>query len=219
MPLVLILEDLHWSDYSTLDLISYLANQRERAHLLLIGTYRDAELTATGHPLRAVKQELMAKQLCREVPLEYLTEAAVSDYLTMMFPGNRFPPGLAGLIHHRTDGNPLFMVNSVNYLLENKLIVLRGSTWELGVDITKIEVGVPDNIKQMIERHVDHLGRRNAKNPRSSERRRTGVFHPSVSRLVSKRIHEWWKHAVMSSRDRGNILRSVAHRNYRTAKS
>jgi predicted ATPase/DNA-binding winged helix-turn-helix (wHTH) protein len=158
VPLVLILEDLHWSDYSTLDLISYLATQRERAHLLVIGTYRDAELTASGHPLRAVKQGLMAKQLCREIPLEYLNETAVSDYLTVMFPGNRFPPGLAELIHHRTDGNPLFMVNSVNYLLENKLIVLRDSTWELGVDITNIEVGVPDNIKQMIERHVDHLG-------------------------------------------------------------
>jgi DNA-binding winged helix-turn-helix (wHTH) protein/tetratricopeptide (TPR) repeat protein len=157
VPLVLILEDLHWSDYSTLDLISYLANQRERAHLLVIGTYREAELTASGHPLRAVKQELMAKQLCREVPLEYLSESAVFDYLTVMFPGNGFPPGLAGLIHHRTDGNPLFMVNSVNYLLENKLIVLRDSIWELGVDIANIEVGVPDNIKQMIERHVDHL--------------------------------------------------------------
>jgi len=157
VPLVLILEDLHWSDYSTLDLISYLATQRERAHLLVIGTYRDAELTATGHPLRAVKQELMAKQLCREIPLEYLSESAVFDYLTVMFPGNRFPPGLAALIHHRTDGNPLFMVNSVNYLLENKLIVLRESIWELGVDLANIEVGVPDNIKQMIERHVDHL--------------------------------------------------------------
>ena len=40
LPLVLILEDLHWSDYSTLDLISYLATQRQPAQLMLIGTYR-----------------------------------------------------------------------------------------------------------------------------------------------------------------------------------
>jgi DNA-binding winged helix-turn-helix (wHTH) protein/tetratricopeptide (TPR) repeat protein len=158
VPLVLILEDLHWSDYSTLDLISHVATQRERAHLLLIGTYRDAELTASGHPLRAVKQELMAKQLCRELPLDYLTEAAVSDYLAVKFPGHRFPAGLAGLVHHRTEGNPLFMVNAVNYLLEAGLIVFGGSNWELSVDIANVEVGVPDNVKQMIERHVDHLG-------------------------------------------------------------
>ena len=157
VPLVLILEDLHWSDYSTLDLISYLATRRQRAHLMLIGTFRNVELVVSGHPLKAVKQELLAKQLCRELPLEYLTEAAVSDYLAVTFPGNRFPAGLAGLIHQRTDGNPLFMVNAANYLLESGLIVLRDNTWELSVDINNVELGVPDNIKQMIERHVDHL--------------------------------------------------------------
>jgi predicted ATPase len=157
VPLVLILEDLHWSDYSTLDLISYLATRRQRAHLMLIGTFRNVELVVSGHPLKAVKQELLAKQLCRELPLEYLTESAVSDYLSVTFPGNRFPSGLAGLIHQRTDGNPLFMVNAANYLLESGLIVLRDNTWELAVDINNVELGVPDNIKQMIERHVDHL--------------------------------------------------------------
>jgi hypothetical protein len=73
-PLVLVLEDLHWSDYSTLDLISYLARQRHRAHLMVIGTYRTAELIASGHPLKAVKQELLAKQqwkTCRSVTHGY----------------------------------------------------------------------------------------------------------------------------------------------------
>jgi DNA-binding winged helix-turn-helix (wHTH) protein/predicted ATPase len=157
VPLVLILEDLHWSDYSTLDLISYLATRRQRAHLMLIGTFRNVELVVSGHPLKAVKQELLAKQLCKELPLEYLTEAAVYDYLAVTFPGNRFPSGLAGLIHKRTDGNPLFMVNATNYLLESGFIVLRDNTWELRVDIANVELGVPDNIKQMIERHMDHL--------------------------------------------------------------
>lgn len=157
MPLVLILEDLHWSDYSTLDLISYLATRRQRAHLMLIGTFRNVELIVSGHPLKAVKQELLAKQLCKELPLEYLTENAVCDYLAVRFPGNRFPAGLAGLIHQRTDGNPLFMVNAANYLLESRLIVQRDDRWVLDVDLANVELGVPDNIKQMIERHVDHL--------------------------------------------------------------
>src|SRR6185369_10924892 len=61
LPLVLILEDLHWSDYSTLDLISYLASQRQAARLMLIGTYRPVELIVSGHPLKAVKRELLAK--------------------------------------------------------------------------------------------------------------------------------------------------------------
>jgi predicted ATPase/DNA-binding winged helix-turn-helix (wHTH) protein len=157
VPLVLILEDLHWSDYSTLDLISYLATQRRPAHLMLIGTYRDVELTVTGHPLKAVKQELLGKHLCEELPLEYLTDTAVAQYLATRFPGHRFPGGLAGLIHERTDGNPLFMVNTVDYLLETGLIQSRETGWELTVDIANVELGVPDNIKQMIERQLDHL--------------------------------------------------------------
>jgi predicted ATPase len=158
VPLVLILEDLHWSDYSTLDLISYLATQRHRAHLMLVGTYRNVELIVSQHPLKAVKQELLAKQQCEELPLEYLSEGAVVRYLSARFPGQQFPKGLAGLIHERTDGNPLFMVNAVDYLMREKLIVHQDDHWQLVVDIENVEVGVPDNIKQMIEKQVDRLG-------------------------------------------------------------
>ena len=158
IPLVLILEDLHWSDYSTLELISYLATQRRPAQLMLIGTYRNVELNLTGHPLKAVKQELLAKQQCKELPLEYLTESAVADYLAVRFPRHKFPSGLAKLIHKQTDGNPLFMVNAAYYLLEEGLIVQKEDGWRLTVDINNVEVGVPDNIRQMIERQVDNLG-------------------------------------------------------------
>jgi len=157
VPLVLILEDLHWSDYSTLDLISYLARQRQAAQLMLIGTYRIVELIVSGHPLKAVKQELLAKQQCEELPLEYLTEAAVAEYLSVRFPTNRFPAQLAALIHERTEGNPLFMVNAIDYLAAEQLIVEFGDRWELVVGIEKVEVGVPESIKQMIEKQFDRL--------------------------------------------------------------
>ena len=156
-PLVLILEDLHWSDYSTLDLISYLARQRQAAQLMLIGTYRPVELIVSGHPLKAVKQELLAKQQCEELALEYLSEEAVAMYLSIRFPANRFPAELAGLIQERTEGNPLFMVNAVDYLVAEGLIGETEESWELAVEIENVEVGVPDSIKQMIEKQVDHL--------------------------------------------------------------
>jgi DNA-binding winged helix-turn-helix (wHTH) protein/predicted ATPase len=157
MPLVLILEDLHWSDYSTLDLISYLAGQRQAAQLMLIGTYRPVELIVSGHPLKAVKRELLAKRQCEELPLEYLSEDAVARYLSIRFPANRFPADLARLIHERTEGNPLFMVNAVDYLLAEGLIGEYEESWRLAVEIENVEVGVPDSIKQMIEKQVDHL--------------------------------------------------------------
>jgi DNA-binding winged helix-turn-helix (wHTH) protein/predicted ATPase len=157
MPLVLILEDLHWSDYSTLDLISYLATHRQAAQMMLIGTYRPAELIVSGHPLKAVKSELLAKQQCKELPLEYLSRDAIARYLSVRFPVNRFPEELAELIHHRTEGNPLFMVNAVDYLVAGGLIKELDDCWELVAEIEKVQVGVPDSIKQMIEKQIDHL--------------------------------------------------------------
>src|SRR5262245_28596721 len=157
MPLVLILEDLHWSDYSTLDLISYLATQRQPAQLMLIGTYRTVELIVSGHPLKAVKQELLAKQQCHELPLEYLSENAVDKYLSIRFPCNLFPARLARLIHERAEGNPLFMVNAVDFLVAEGLMVNHERGWELAVEIEQVEVGVPDSSKQMIETQLDHL--------------------------------------------------------------
>src|SRR5262249_15438969 len=156
-PLVLILEDLHWSDYSTLDLISYLAKQRHPARFLLIGTYRTVELIVSGHPLKAVKQELLAKQECRELPLEYLSEEAVRQYLSVRFPTNLFPIHLAGLIRERTEGNPLFMVNLVDYLVVEGLIGEYEGHWKLVREIKNVELGVPDTVRQMIEKQVDHL--------------------------------------------------------------
>jgi predicted ATPase/DNA-binding winged helix-turn-helix (wHTH) protein len=157
VPLVLILEDLHWSDYSTIDLISYLANQRHAARLMLIGTYRTVDVIVSGHPLKAIKRELLAKQQCEELPLEYLSKEAIARYLAVRFPGNRFPADVARLIHERTEGNPLFMVNAVDYLVAEGLISESEESWRLVVKIENVEVKVPDSIKQMIEKQVDHL--------------------------------------------------------------
>jgi predicted ATPase len=155
-PLVLVLEDLHWSD-TTLDLISCLAKQRQAAWLMLIGTYRPVDVIVKGHPLKAVKRELLAKQQCDELPLENLSEEAIVRYLAVRFPDNRFPSDLAGLIHERTEGNPLFMVNAVDYLAAEGLIGESEGSWQLAVKIENVEVRVPDSIRQMIEKQVDHL--------------------------------------------------------------
>src|SRR5262249_38144928 len=80
-PLVLVLEDLHWSDAATVDLVAYLAQRRESARLLLLGTYRPVEAIVRRHPLRAVVQELVLHREGEELALESVTEAAVAQYL------------------------------------------------------------------------------------------------------------------------------------------
>jgi predicted ATPase len=148
LPLVLLLENLHWSDTSTLDLIAAIARRTEPARLLILGTYRPVEMLAGDHPLRGLKQELELHGHCHELRLKLLNEAEVAAYLTQRFAENGSQQqfdSLAPLIYERTEGNPLFMVNVVDYL------VAQGSE----LNASKIET--PRNIRQMIERNLDRL--------------------------------------------------------------
>lgn len=159
-PLVLVLEDLHWSDLSTLDLISYVARRRGPAKLMVLATYRPAELVASGHPLKTVKQELLARQQCDELALEYLTRDAVAQHVAARFPGHRFPGELAAVIHERTEGSPLFMVNTIEHLIAERLIEPREDGWRLTAALDAVKVGVPDSIRQLIETQIDRLDAR-----------------------------------------------------------
>jgi predicted ATPase/DNA-binding winged helix-turn-helix (wHTH) protein len=157
MPLVLVLEDLHWSDYSTLALISYLARRRESARLMVVATYRPVEVILTEHPLKGIKQELKMHRLCEELPLEYLTRETVKEFLAVRFPGNQFPIKLVELIHQHTSGNPLFMSNMLDYLIDEQIIVEQEGKWQLRVDLAEVELGVPENIRHLIEKQIERL--------------------------------------------------------------
>ncbi len=155
-PLILVLEDLHWSDNSTLDLISYWAQRRTTARLLLIGTYRPAEAMADNHPLKAVVQELQAHQQCREMPLGFLSQEAIKKYLAQRFTGHKFPPETVAWIHTRTEGSPLFMINVLDHLVARGFIKQSGESWTLNLKLEKADSAVPPTIQQIIERQIEH---------------------------------------------------------------
>ncbi len=108
VPLVIVLEDLQWCDLSSLDLLAYIAQRRGIARLLVVGTYRPADVIVNDHPLEAVKQELHTHGWCEELPLSFLAKAEVAEYLSKRFPGIVPPPWLLHVIHQRTEGNPSF---------------------------------------------------------------------------------------------------------------
>jgi DNA-binding winged helix-turn-helix (wHTH) protein/predicted ATPase len=90
-PLVLVLEDLHWSDRPTVECLNYLAQRRAPARLLVLGTYRPVDAAILGHPLRPIVQELCGRGYATELRLELLTSADVAAYLTGRL-GGRCPP-------------------------------------------------------------------------------------------------------------------------------
>ncbi|ETW98004.1 MAG: transcriptional regulator [Candidatus Entotheonella factor] len=154
-PLVLVFEDLHWSDYSTLELLSYLAQRRERARLMLIGTYRPEEVLLREHPLQGMRQELQARQCCREVAVELFTRPQVEAYLSERFANSPFVGELAAAVHARTSGHALFMVNLVDALVAQEVIRREGDQWQLTSNVE--QVGIPENVQQLIHRQVERL--------------------------------------------------------------
>ena len=156
-PLVLLLEDLHWSDSATIDLLGMLARRREPARLLVLGTYRPADVAATAHPLRWVQQELQLHGYCDEIPLEFLTATAVDEYLARRFPGHGFPAELAQVLHRNTDGNPLFLVNTVDDLIGQGQLSQVDGRWRLSGPAEDIAARTPATLWQLVDRQVERL--------------------------------------------------------------
>lgn len=154
-PLILTLEDLHWSDSSTLALLTVVAQRTPSAKLLVIGTYRPTDARDKNHPLTTLAHELRMHRQCKELPLRFLQEPAVAAYLTVRFPHNRFPAFLSRTIHRRTEGNPLFMANMTDYLTDQGMIVQQREEWTLQARAPEIESGIPTSLHQIIEQQFE----------------------------------------------------------------
>jgi predicted ATPase len=155
--LVLVLEDLHWSDASTLSLLAYLARRREAARVMIVGTYRPAEVMRRKHSLRSIVQELAQSGHCQELPLAGLSEHAVSEYVTRRFPGEILPTSVSKTVYRYTEGNPLFVVNVVEYLIFQGSIAQRTGGGELQQQLSQLQRSVPDTLRHLIEEQLDRL--------------------------------------------------------------
>jgi DNA-binding winged helix-turn-helix (wHTH) protein/predicted ATPase len=156
-PFVLFLEDLHWCDSATVDLLALLARRPDAARLLILGTYRPADVVAAAHPLKPVKQELQMHGLCEELLLEFLNETAVGDYLAARFPRASFEPDFGRLLHENTAGNPLFLVNVIDDVIAQGHVREVDGAWELSVPIERVASGVPPSLSQMVEKQIERL--------------------------------------------------------------
>jgi predicted ATPase/DNA-binding winged helix-turn-helix (wHTH) protein len=179
-PLVLVFEDLHWADDSTLHLISALARRRAPARLMVLVTYRPRhgarEMSSAGsrdglaeHPLTALKQDLLLRRLCMEIALAPLSKTSVKELLSSELKQEILPQGLAGFVHQRSEGNPLFAIAILEHLTAQGFLIrdgARGQTdgavrWEQRVSFQELqlemEASVPEGLAQMIELEIERL--------------------------------------------------------------
>ena len=156
-PLILVLEDLHWSDHATLDLVSLLARRRAPAQFLLLGTFRPVETIVHSHPLRTVAQDLQREGRGVILPLDPLNAEAVTAYLAARFPGHRLPGALARWLCERTDGNALFLVTMVSALVERGVLTEHAGHWYLQQTLDAVDLGVPEGVRPLLEQQLERL--------------------------------------------------------------
>jgi DNA-binding winged helix-turn-helix (wHTH) protein len=155
-PLVLVLEDLHWSDPATIDVLSYLAQRREPARRRLLGTYRPEDAVARHHPVRQMVQVLSGRGLCTEMRLQELSAAEVMAYATGHL-GGPVEPALAALLYRHTGGHALFLVQMLEHLAQQGLLVRAAGQWTLREDGATTTVGIPAQLQHLVTRRFEAL--------------------------------------------------------------
>ncbi len=151
-PLLLIFEDLHWADESTCILLRHLAERLKAEPVLLIGTYRGADLPASA-PFGRVLQELIRERLAEDLPLQRLTRAQIVELLVRRFAAQP-PDALVDLIHSETEGNPFFIEEVIRHLHEVGKLLTDAGKFRDGIEIADTEV--PRGVRLIIE---DRVGR------------------------------------------------------------
>jgi DNA-binding winged helix-turn-helix (wHTH) protein/tetratricopeptide (TPR) repeat protein len=156
-PLVLVLEDLHWSDVSTLEWLAYVARRRTAARLLILGTYRPVDALVRAHPLRTMLSELHLHGHCVELALGYLSVVGVATYLVQRFGTLARSEGLAQVLHTRTNGNPLFLIAVVDTLVRHGVVREEAEGWEVVGDLAVVQRGVPESLRKLLEQQLEQL--------------------------------------------------------------
>ena len=155
--LLIVLEDLQWVDAATVDALSVLARRRPLARLMLIGSSSTCNSALVDHTLTALKGDLLVHRLCREVALGPISEADVAQFLELGSPDPSPPTELAKLIHRHCGGNPLFMVATLEHMSSRGLVSREGGRWRLTGSVERIELGVPDGLRRLIEARIEQL--------------------------------------------------------------
>jgi class 3 adenylate cyclase/tetratricopeptide (TPR) repeat protein len=152
-PLLLVLEDLHWADESTMMLTEYLAPLLPEMPVLVIGTYRDTEVDL-NHPLTRIIGHLGRRRLVERVSLRRLSFDGVNAMLKALT-GQPTPRQLVRMIDRETEGNPFFVEEVYLHLFESG--VLLDEQGRVRADLRLDEVSVPESIRLVVEQRLERL--------------------------------------------------------------
>ncbi|WP_298831888.1 AAA family ATPase [uncultured Piscinibacter sp.] len=149
-PVLLAFEDLHWADASSLRLLAFLAHELADCALLIVGTYRDTELSRQ-HPLFDTLAELARASGCQRIELRGLSVGETQEFASAIS-GQAASARLVQALHTRTEGHPLFLVETLRYLLDTQGPQGLGAAGEDAPWLKAIPAGVREVIGQRLNR-------------------------------------------------------------------
>ena len=159
-PVVLFLDDLHWADVSTIDILNYLAGRFADMRVLVLTTYRPAEMALAQHPFLGIAEQPAIARPVRGDRPRVSRAGDVDRYLALEFPEHRLPPDFSALIHAKTEGSPLFMADLVRYLRDSGGIVEQNGTWVLARSMSDMPRDLPESVRSMIARKIEQVDER-----------------------------------------------------------
>jgi DNA-binding SARP family transcriptional activator/tetratricopeptide (TPR) repeat protein len=152
-PVLLVLDDLHWADTGTLHLLRHVLRAPHETPLLIVATYRAAEV-APPHPFAELVADLRRDGLVERVTLAGLDRADVAK-LIASHAGSEAGTGVVSAVHEQTDGNPFFVEEVVRHLLEAGRSFERDGRWT--ADLTAEQIGVPESVKDVLGNRLARL--------------------------------------------------------------
>jgi DNA-binding CsgD family transcriptional regulator len=153
-PLLLLLDDLHWADSASLDLLRFLARSLSDLPLAILATYRSDELTRR-HPLYQLLPTLVRESGAERLDLRPLDRAAIRSLVATRYPlPDAETDRLADNLLARTEGNALFVVELLRALTEEGALRQEDGGWKLG-DLAG--VAVPMLLRQVIDGRLGRL--------------------------------------------------------------
>jgi predicted ATPase len=156
-PILLFLEDLQWADPASVHLLQHLGCRLARQRTLIVAALRRADMDLVNAPLKHCVLDLVARGAASECALGVFAEEDVDAYLEARFPGHLLPPALAGALHARSDGLPLFVRNLVDLLVERGDFVKAGLGWTLARPVEALDLAPTKGLQDLVRDHLEGL--------------------------------------------------------------
>ena len=155
-PLMIILDDLHWADKPSLLLLQFVVRELSNGRILLVGTYRDMELSRQ-HPLAESLGELTRERAFQRVLLRGLSQEDVGRFIEVAA-GVQPEDALVNAVYTQTEGNPLFVTEVVRLLVQEGQLGQAQRT--SGRQTESWTVRIPEGVREVIGRRLNRMSER-----------------------------------------------------------